>query len=70
MMENSFRYTDTGEAKQQNLLCVGSHFVIVVNEMNSGEGKSIHASVFLGLAVFSYFVLERKSHVFFNCVFP
>ncbi len=44
-METSFHYADAGEAKQGNLFYLESHFVIVVNEMNSRAWKSIQASV-------------------------
>lgn len=56
-MENSFHYSDTGEAKQGNLLYLEAHFVIAVNEMNSRAGESIHASVLWMLWLFFFFPL-------------
>lgn len=67
-LQTSFRYTDTGEAKQGNLLCHKSHFVIVVSEMNTHAEKSdggfMNASL-SPLCFFSLFALKRR-----GCVFP
>lgn len=41
-LKTSFHYTDTGEAKQGNLLYHKSHFVIVASEMNTQAEKSVH----------------------------
>lgn len=62
MMEASFHYTDTGEARQGNLLCPQSHSVIAVSENSSSGGLSPRFCVLLH----SYFASKKKK----PCVFP
>lgn len=65
-LKTSFRYTDTGEAKQGNLLYHKSHFVIVVSEMNTQaeklvRGRFMNALLSASLIFFFFSLcLEKK----------